>query len=118
PRGTAVGVGPLRRARRAENDQRAGALRAHDRDVAGVVARALLLLVRAVVLLVDDDQPEALDRREHGRARADHHVDLAAADSLPLIVSLAVAESAVLDGDALGERVAELHGGGGGGRDT
>ena len=56
--GHRVVVALHRRRRRAEHDQRAGALRAHDRDVAAVVARALLLLVRAVVLLVDDDQAD------------------------------------------------------------
>ena len=42
-----------------------------DRDVAGVVARVAFVLVGGVVLLVDDDQTEVFDRREHGRARAD-----------------------------------------------
>ena len=54
----------LGRARRSRGDgvaepsthDRAGALRAHQRDVAPVVAHALLLLERAVVLLVDDDR--------------------------------------------------------------
>ena len=96
-----------RRRRGSEDDERACALRADDRDVARVVARDLLLLVRAVVLLVDDDQADALERREHGRARAHDDVDVAAADALPLVVALAVGEAAVLDGDAIAERVAK-----------
>ena len=47
-------------------------LRPHHRQVArGVAQRALVLLERGVVLLVDDDEPELRHRREHGRARAD-----------------------------------------------
>ena len=64
------------------------------------------------MLLVDDDQADLLERREHGRARADDDVDVAAADPLPLVVALAVGEAAVLDGDALAERLAEQGGGG------
>ena len=50
-------------------------------------------------------RPMRGERREHRRARADDDVDVAAADALPLIVALAVREAAVLDGDALAERV-------------
>ena len=57
---------------------------------AGVVAGIALLLVGAVVLLVDDDQPEVVERREHGRARADADARLAAAHPPPLVVALAL----------------------------
>jgi hypothetical protein len=43
-------------------------------------------LYESVVLLVDDDQADVLERRKDGRARADDDVDVAAADSLPLVV--------------------------------
>ena len=56
------------------------------------------------MLLVDDDQPEARERREHRRPRADDDVDVAAPDAMPLVVALAVGQAAVLDGDALAER--------------
>ena len=62
------------------------------------------------MLLVHDDEAEPLERREHGGARADHDVHVAAADALPLIVPLAVRERAVLDGDARAERAAEQRG--------
>ena len=55
------------------------------------------------MLLVDDDQAEPVERREHRRARADDDVDLAAAHAVPLVVPLAVGEAAVLDGDAVAE---------------
>ena len=64
------------------------------------------------MLLVDHDQADVLERREHGRPRADDDVDVAAADALPLIVALAVGEAAVLDGDALAECLPEQERGG------
>ena len=41
------------------------------------------------MLLVDHDQPEVVERREHGRARAHAHARLAAAHAPPLVVALA-----------------------------
>ena len=96
----------------AEHGQRAARPRAHHRHVAAVVARALLLLVRPVVLLVHDDQAEALNGREDRRARADDDVDLRAADAMPLIVALAVGQAAVLDGHAIAEQRPERSGDG------
>ena len=57
------------------------------------------------MLLVDDDQArDPVQRREHGRPRADHNVDLAAADPMPLVVALARGQPAVLNSHALAER--------------
>ena len=53
------------------------------------------------MLLVDDDEADVRERREDGRPRADDHVDVAAADALPLVVALAVGQAAVLDGHAI-----------------
>ena len=47
------------------------------------------------MLLVDDDQPEVGDGREHGRARPDADPRLAAAQAAPLVVALAGAEPRV-----------------------
>ena len=66
-----------RRCRAAEHDRHAALSRAPDRDVAAVVADALLLLERRVVLLVDDDEPEPRHRRKDGEARAEHEIGLA-----------------------------------------
>ena len=57
-------------------------------DVAGVVARVALLLVGRVVLLVDHDQSEVGDRREHRRARPDAHARLPPAQPQPLVAAL------------------------------
>ena len=82
----------------------------HHGDVSSVIARTLLLFVRAVVFLVDDDEAEALDRRENCGARADDDVDVAATDALPLVVTLAIREAAMLNCHALAERAPEAAG--------
>ena len=98
-RGPALGA----RSRRAVDGDGAlerGALR---RDGARVVARVGVLLVRRVVLLVDDDQAESPHRREHGRAGADDDARLAARDPHALVAPLGIAERRVQDRDALAE---------------
>ncbi len=61
-------LGPRRG--RPGHEHRAGLARATRGDRAGVVARVALVLVGGVVLLVDDEQAEVADGREHRRARA------------------------------------------------
>jgi hypothetical protein len=70
-------------------------LAAHQGEVAGVVADAVLLLVAAVVLLVDHDQPGLGQRHEHRRARADDHPGLAAPGGGPDPGALAVGQTRV-----------------------
>ena len=86
-------LGPRRGA--AEDEHRAVAGGALAGDRAGVVARVALVLVGALVLLVDDDQPDVVKRREHRRARADAHPRLAGAQAHPLVVALADAQRRV-----------------------
>ena len=88
-------LGPGRR--RAEDEHRAGVAGAPAGDPARVVAGVALVLIGALVLLVDDDQAEIVDRREHGRARSDADARLAAAQPHPLVVALAQAERGVQD---------------------
>ncbi len=57
----------------AQHHARAGRLRAHDGDVAPVVARRFFLFVAAVVLFVHHDQAQVAHRREDAGARAHHH---------------------------------------------
>ena len=83
---------------------RAGALGGH---VAGVVAGIALVLVGGVVLLVDHDQAEALDRREHRRPRADAHARLAAAQAPPFLVALAGTQPRVQHGHRLAKALVE-----------
>ena len=92
-----------RRGRRSQ--QRDGAFEPgpHDGRIAAVVTRRLVLLVRPVVLFIDHDQPDVFKRREDGGSRADDNADLALPNAVPLIVPLAVRESAVLDGHPLPE---------------
>ena len=55
------------------------------------------------MLLVDDDQPEVGDGREHRRARADRDARLARAQPPPLVVALALAERRVQQRDGVAE---------------
>jgi hypothetical protein len=64
------------------------------------------------VLFVDDDQADALERREDRGAGADDDRDVAAANPLPLVVPLTVGQAAVLDGDAIAKRLPEQGGDG------
>ena len=51
-----------RRGRRAEDNWNLFAVGAPDRQIAGVIAPAFLLFIRAVVLFIDDDDPEVFKR--------------------------------------------------------
>ena len=55
------------------------------------------------MLLVDDDQPEVLDRREHGRPGPHAHARLAIAQAPPLGVALAGRQLGVQHGNRLAE---------------
>ena len=63
-----------RRRRRGQHHRNFGDRAAHHRHVAGVVMRAVLLLVGRVVLFIDHDQAEIGIRQKQRRARADHHL--------------------------------------------
>jgi hypothetical protein len=76
---------------------------AHHRDLARVVAGRLALLVAALVLLVHHDRAEVRERREDGRAGADHDPLLAGAQRAPLVVALAVGERGVEHRHAVAE---------------
>jgi hypothetical protein len=95
-------LGPRRGA--AGDEHRAGLARTTLGHAARVVAWiALVLLVGGIVLLVDDDQPEVAQRRQHGGARADADARLAGAQARPLVVALARRELRVQDGDRVAE---------------
>ena len=69
----------LERWRRGAEDRRAaGELRPVYRDVSRGVAQAFLLLERAVVLLVNHDQRQFRQRREHGEPCAERDAGIAA----------------------------------------
>ncbi len=83
------------RRRAAEHAHGPRAVRAQEREVARVITKALLLLERRVVLLVDHDHAEPLHRREDRRARADRERHLPAAERPPSVVALALLQPAV-----------------------
>ena len=57
-----------------------------------MVARRLLLLVGVFMLLIDNDQPERMNRSEHRRSGSDHDARPALPDFVPLIMSLTARE--------------------------
>ena len=73
---------------------------AHQRQVAGVVAQAFLLLIRTVVFFVDDDQARVLHRGEQRRTCTDDDVGFAVAGGQPGIKALTVVHGRVQQGDA------------------
>ena len=90
-------------------------LRAHHRDVAGMILDALLLLEARLVRLVDDDQAELRIGQEQGRAGADHDPGLAGRDRPPGAAALRLPEArmpghriaAEAGGEALEERLGQ-----------
>ena len=95
---------------RTQYDKSARVSASNHRHVTPVVPRSFLLLERAVVLFVDDDQSELVQRRKHSRARADHDRHLAAPDAKPLVRTLTVGQSAVLHGNSIAKRIAKRPG--------
>ncbi len=93
--------------RAAQDDARAGDRGAPARHPARVVARRPVRLVPAVVLLVDDDEPEPCERRECCRPRADHDADLAPQDAPPLVVPLSRREAGVEDAELVPDQRTE-----------
>ncbi len=77
------------------------------REVPGVVAHALLLLVGIVVLLVDHDEPQRPEGREDGAPGAHRHVRGALPDTAPLTEALGSRELAVEHRHALAEACRE-----------
>ena len=78
---------------RTKNGNCSGFFRSHERDITRVIARRLLLFVAAVVLFVNDDQAQILNRRKNARARSDNDTSLPVADPPPLFCAFCVAKS-------------------------
>ena len=86
--GGGVLQGFQRRRRRPEHDGHGRRSRPDHRKIARRVAKSFVLLVRGIVLLVDDDQGETRQRAEHGGTRADDDARLAAMGRAPGIAAL------------------------------
>jgi hypothetical protein len=91
----------------AEKRRRAEALGADERDVAGVVARRLVLFVGAVLLFVHDHEPEIRERKENGGAGAHDDVELAGRGLPPDVGPLARTKLAVVERGARDAGAAE-----------
>ena len=102
-----------RRRRRAQQHRDLLQVAAIDRQVPRRVARAVLLLVGRVVLLVDHDQSEPRHRREDRQPRAQHQLRATQVRREPVPQALRRREAAVkrhdrVAGEALGETRLEL----------
>ena len=82
-----------------QNDDAFLDLRAHDRDIAGVIARRFLLFVGSFVFFIDNDESEILQRREHRAARADHDARATGMNLVPFIVAFAFGQMTVQNRD-------------------
>ena len=102
-----VGLCFQARRRRAEHDRNAQKLRAPHRDIAAVIAQLFALLVRRLVLFVDDDELEIGQGREHGAARAHDDIQSTASRQLPVLAAGAHAQVTVQRRDAAAEALAE-----------
>ena len=70
-------------------------LPAHHGQIARMVTRPLVLLVRIVMLLVDDDEPWIFQGRENRPTRSDHNARLPAPHPVPFVVALPLAQMTV-----------------------
>ena len=70
----------------------------NDRQIAGVIAEAILLFEGWIVLLVDDEDARRAQWREYRRAGADHHPGDAGASQQPGIQSFPIAQAGVQHG--------------------
>ena len=95
------------RRRAAEDADGTGLARAHDRNFARVIARRLSLFVRRLMLFIDDDRAEIIERGEHRRPRADGDALRPIAQREPGVVALAVAEGGMEHRDLIAEDGAE-----------
>ena len=85
---------------RAAQQYRAGVdLRPLHGNIPGRVAKAVLLFIGAVVLLIHDDQPRRGKGGKNGRAGTDNDMCRASAGGLPGAVALGIAQSGVQDCD-------------------
>ena len=109
-----VDLGLDRRRRRHQHDRDIGSPRSHHGHVARVIARAVLLLVSGIVLLIDHDQPEIGIGQKQCRACADDHAQLAGRHRIPSARAQTLRQLRVPLGrphaEALGKAVEELGG--------
>ena len=91
------------RGRAPKHSDRSLVTRPNDSNIAGMVARRLVLLVARFVLFIDDDGANVVQRRKDGGARADRDAPLAALQRAPGVDALAVAKRRMQDGDLVAE---------------
>ena len=93
---------------RAQHHDRSRHLRPHHRHIARVIARRFFLLVRRILLLVDNDERKIADRREHRRPRSRHHPRLAAPYAMPLLRPLRIRQPRMQNGNFIAEHLVQI----------
>ena len=93
--GSGIVQGLQRGGGRAEQDRDASAMSPHHRQIPRMVAKAILLLERAVMFLVDDDDAEVVKRGEHRRTGADQDGGAAIAAGEPGVEPLPIVHGRV-----------------------
>ena len=94
----------------AEHHRSVGGTGANQRQIARVIAKALLLLVAGVMLFIDDHQPQRAEGGEDRRAGADQDARLPFADGEPGLAPLGIAQTGVKAGDHRTKAVPEARG--------
>ena len=83
----------------AQDDHGAALLRPYDGHIARMIPRRFFLLIRGVVLLINDDQTEIVQRRKDRRAGANRNARLTTGQAPPLVEPFAGREPAVEHGN-------------------
>ena len=90
-----------RRRRGAEDDRAVVDLPHHLGRITPIVAGRLPLLVRGIILFIDDDELQITKGHEDRRTRADDDRTLAIGDALAVVIALALAKTAVNEDDLI-----------------
>ena len=68
-----------------------------------MIARGLVLFVRGIVFLVDNDEPKIADRSENRASGPHHHASLPRPDPVPLVIPFAIGQRRMQHGDLVAE---------------
>ena len=76
-----------------------------------MITRRIFALIRSLMFLVNDDQPQPLKRGKKRRSRSDHDIDVSRLCPLELIIPLPRRKSGIHDRNPASEPAAEPHDG-------
>jgi len=91
----------------AQDDGNIGTAGAHDGEVPRRISKTFVLLVRGVMLFVDDDKGQPGQRREHRGARSDDDARVTAVRRAPRVATLTIGQGRMHDRNAAAETVSK-----------